>query len=194
MKAKIFIILSLVLFTLSCEERLEEEVYSIQTPDNYYNTPSEGYAGLNAIWGKMNESFGYTQSNLVRLSEALTDNHGGPGWARLFDANINEFQHANFDAKNPYIASVYSGFYQMIFRANSFIDFMEEKDWGEDEPIRKKQIAEAKLYRGLSYFYLVRYFGGLQIATKISDYEEITGQPRASAWAFSTGSGSTATG
>lgn len=163
---------------LSCEKRLEEEIFSIQTPDNFYNSPQEGYAGLNSIWGVMPRGF---PRHLVYLTEGTTDNHGGPGWARLFSQSIVDMKTYNYDALSPLVEAEYSRMYRMIFRANGFIEAMEPKKWSqEDEPIRLAQIAEAKLYRGIAYFYLVRFFGGVPILTSIEQSADVTSIPRAS--------------
>lgn len=178
----IFMLSVIVLSQMGCsdplsENVLEEEPFSIQTPDKFYNSPSEGYAGLNSIWGTWPSNF---PSDRVFLIDGTTDNHGGPGWARLFSTAITDVNTHRYDASNALIENEYQRSYQMIFRANSFIEAMEAKTWDQqDEPVRIAQIAEAKLYRAYAYFDLVRMFGGVPVLIETEQSGNATEVPQA---------------
>ncbi|GAA6765750.1 hypothetical protein AAFH68_16880 [Flavobacterium sp. CGRL1] len=85
----------------------------------------------------------------------------------------NDLTSADFGASN-----YWSGFYKIIYQANSIID-NSKKSTGMTPEGKSKIIAEAKFTRALNYFYLVNMFGPVPLAVT-SDVKTNKALPRAS--------------
>jgi len=71
---------------------------------------------------------------------------------------------------------VFSTFYKVISRANDILDNLPSSKL--DETFKLEMEAEAKFYRGVAYFYLVRIFGDVPLRVKISTAEDASNCPR----------------
>lgn len=175
MKKIIYIFLLLLIFS-ACEDRLTEKVYSFYDPSTYLISPETGYSLVDGIAMDWNTSSMF-RKDLVYIYQGMTADHY---IGRDFGHSAREplFLYT-FDPDNSIIEEAYSGFYQSIYRANSVIDAVPNATY--DEMIKEYQIAEARFYRGFSYFHLVRLFGGVPILTSTDDVSRVEEIPRASA-------------
>ena len=75
------------------------------------------------------------------------------------------------------VASIWSRFYMAISNANAVIGYANSLN--SLSPTYKTQArAEGKFLRGLSYFYLVQYFGAVPLITSVVDYKTNYQVPR----------------
>lgn len=156
MKKYISIILILILFT-SCENVLDEEVFSQLAPNNFFLTAEDAEASLIAAYAA-SQVLGDRRDYLL-LAELNTDiliqREGG---LRREAQRIEDF---TWDATHPWFQGMWNRHYQMIYRANVVLDKVPTIQMDE---ARKGQIlAEARFLRAFSYMYLFDYFGGVPL-------------------------------
>ncbi len=144
------------------EGTLEAQIYGILTAFN----------GDSMITGNMNECL-MDCSGLIQWGANdgfLTD--AQERWTCSF-AFTQYSQH-------PYNYGAYRGFYSVINRANRLIDRLPSSP--VDEGFKKEIEGEARFYRALAYYYLVRGWGDVPLRTKpVTDYE-VANAPRIAFW------------
>ncbi|WP_343689380.1 RagB/SusD family nutrient uptake outer membrane protein [Chitinophaga sp.] len=157
MKQSILFLFIICLVT-SCSKKLEEHPKSIAA-EVFYNTPAEVEAGLNAMYIPIRRvsTIGalylcqqeiYTEYMYGRGSHAPLNDYNG-----LDNTNITR------------INSMWTDFYESIRDANIVI---EKAPLGKSltENDLKKYLGEARFFRGLCYFYLVRNWSGVPLRTE----------------------------
>ncbi len=173
MKKIIYTFFILLVFS-ACEDRLSEEVYSFYDPSTYLISPETGYSLVDGIAMDWNGSSMF-RKDLVYIYQGMTDDHYiGRDLGHVDRESLFLY---SFDSDNTIIEGAYAGFYKSIYRANSVLDGIPNADY--DEKIKNYQIAEARFYRGFSYFNLVRLFGGVPILTSTEDVNRVEEIPRA---------------
>lgn len=145
----------------SCEDMLAENPKTIAA-ELFYNTPEEVESAVNAI---------YVPLRTIRAEQiAILDAHTDWGYGRGSRAQYNDFAGLNA-ANNNAAASRWNGFYQAIRNANLVI-----ANAPNGTSLTEAQIAgfvaEAKFLRALSYFDLVRNWGGVPLRLE-TDMTEI---------------------
>jgi tetratricopeptide (TPR) repeat protein len=139
----------------SCESLLEEEPKTIVS-ENFYQSKSDFEAATNAI---------YFPLRMVRSEQiAVLSAHTDWGYGRGSRAQYNDF-----DGFNPTNISAaadrWNSFYQGIRNANIVIEKAPlSEQLSEDE--RKHFLAEARFLRALTYFDVVRNWGGIPLRTE----------------------------
>lgn len=174
MKKIFLIIISLNLFGLfSCEDRLEEEVYSFLSPANFYNTYDQGNAGVLGIYEYFNNRLWKGWHGLQRPLIYLTDNHL-PGGA-IGQADPMEMYNYTFSGNNFFVQGIYEYSYIVIFRCNTIIEALSDKEFDRVEEL----IGEAMFLRAHAYFNLVRLYGKVPLILNTKDGANATDFGRA---------------
>ncbi len=80
-------------------------------------------------------------------------------------ADEGQFHFMSFTANNAHISNGYTSLYSVIAKCNHIIDEIPEiaRRNGISEAAINKAIGEAKMYRGMAYFYLAEYWGASPI-------------------------------
>ncbi|MCE7065474.1 RagB/SusD family nutrient uptake outer membrane protein [Dyadobacter sp. CY326] len=149
----------IIALTLSaCDDVLKEEPKSLAA-ENFYNTPDEARAAVNAIYGPMrvDNALGI---NYPSQLEGLADYGNSRGsqtpvslYQGLDNTNINR------------VGTIWDNFYQSIRNANIVIQNVPKgSEIGEEDAA--KFVAEAKYLRALIYFAMVRNWGGVPLRTE----------------------------
>ncbi|KAA5546824.1 RagB/SusD family nutrient uptake outer membrane protein [Adhaeribacter rhizoryzae] len=151
-----------VLFTLpACDDALQEAPKTVAV-ENFYNTADEVETATNAIYSPLRS----TRAEQIAVLDAHTD----WGYGRGSRAQYNDFAGLNSGNMNAATAR-WNSFYQAIRNANLVISNAPNGKNISATDIAK-YVAEAKFLRALSYFDLVRNWGGVPIRTE-SNYTEI---------------------
>ncbi|GAB3225529.1 RagB/SusD family nutrient uptake outer membrane protein [Algoriphagus aestuariicola] len=140
--------------SISCESLLEEEPKTIVS-ENFYQSKSDFEAATNAI---------YFPLRMVRSEQiAVLSAHTDWGYGRGSRAQYNDFEGFNPTNINA-AAARWNSFYQGIRNANLVIQKAPlSEELTEEE--RELFLAEAKFLRALTYFDLVRNWGGVPLRT-----------------------------
>ena len=171
MSKKYFILLIMpVLLTVSCK-KLDEKVYSSLTPEVYFRNAGDAKVALYGVYNTLNRQHFYTNDlyvmALLPSKYVLT---------RL--GTHKPYASFNFAVTDPRISRTWASLYLTISRANAIIDRVPKIDM--DQTLKAEYIGEAKFLRAMSYFYLVRLFGGVPLKIKETTGIEGIHSPRAS--------------
>ncbi|NQD72188.1 RagB/SusD family nutrient uptake outer membrane protein [Sphingobacterium shayense] len=150
-KTRLFYILGLGLLFTACEKSLIEAPKQIAV-ENFYTTPSEVEAAVNAIYTPLRNGL---MSNYIATLECQSDwMYGRGSWTPL-----SNFQGLD-DANITRVEGFWNNFYLTIRNANLVV--LNSPAGEEYESL----VAEAKFLRAFSYFQLVRNWGGVPLRTE----------------------------
>jgi starch-binding outer membrane protein, SusD/RagB family len=139
----------------ACEDLLMEEPKTVAV-ELFYNTAEEVETAVNAIYSPLRG----TRAEQI----AILDTHTDWGYGRGSRAQYNDF--IGFNPTNFNAAGTrWDSFYQAIRNANLVIANAPNGDNISQENI-DLYVAEAKFLRALSYFDLVRNWGGVPLRTE----------------------------
>jgi hypothetical protein len=159
-------ILIAVLFPLlmSCDSILEEEVKNFFTEDTFYKTEIDAKLAINGIYGHLGATFdGAPNATGLYHTNYWTAN------ALMSDEGVENFLGNGFDElailaqtpQNPIISQIWANAYLGINAANLAIANIPNINM--NEKTKEALMGEAYFIRGLLYFELVRFFGGVPI-------------------------------
>jgi hypothetical protein len=170
-------------FFAGCND-LEEEVYSSETSENFYQNEEQVMAAY-----VMPYSFMQTHIYQVHfaLQEFSTDEAVAPvmyGYVDQEGAWIRFHRHT-WTSGDVWIKYEWENLFQSIGYCNYFIDGIQEKDLSLMElPISKEQmIAEIKMVRALHYYWALSDFGNIPIVEHVGEASPPT-QSGAEVFAF----------
>jgi len=169
MKKSIFYISILLLFVLGCEDSLEFEVKDKLTLENYFQSETDAIASVNGIYDALGDVNLYNSSVWLIQDISSDDCDANPTWN---DPNAQQFDRYTLQADNNYTTNIWKASYDLINRANLSIDSIPAIDM--DGKLQARLLGEAKFLRALSYFNLVRLYGGVPLVlhpeTDIDNY------------------------
>ena len=164
-KNSLLMLLTLFVFT-SCF-KLEDTDFNTKDTATYFETEDDIASAVTVVYNSLakgtqdelttNSTFGGLYDGLTIILSASA--HTGYD-TRTFGGN--KITSDNKDIKNLYVYSYFG-----ISKANLVITKAKEIEMSEEN--RNKYIAEARFLRGLFYFNLVQYFGGVPI--RVEDYD-----------------------
>ena len=165
------VILAMAMFCLSsCDVDLEEEVYSAETANNFYQNEDQVMAAYVMPYAFMQNVYDGGHFSLQELS---TDEVVAPtrnGYEDQNGAWVRLHKHT-WTSSDVWILYEWNYLYQTIGYSNNFIEAMENQDLsGMDLPISKEQmVAEVKMVRALHYYWALSTFGNIPIVTKVGE-------------------------
>ncbi|WP_018474077.1 RagB/SusD family nutrient uptake outer membrane protein [Echinicola pacifica] len=146
---------------LSCSSFLEETPSAILTEANFYQSTTDAISAVDAIYASVQSGNGgwyfgdFYSTTDVNTDDMFTDpSVGNATWQAWSQLNIN--------AEIGQIDNVWNQHYITIGRSNAVIDLVSD-----DIDIKDRLVGEAKFFRALAYFNLVRYFGDVPVTTSI---------------------------
>ncbi|WP_291911535.1 RagB/SusD family nutrient uptake outer membrane protein [Chitinophaga sp. CB10] len=154
MKHAIYLLLAALSFT-ACSRVLEEKPQAI-AEENFYNSPAEVQAGLNAIYKPIRQS-----GSMSALYQCQLEIYTEYMYGRGSHAPLNDY--AGLDNTNiTRVGDMWAQFYEAIRNANIVIKKIPTaRNLNAADAARFT--AEARFMRGLLYFHLVRNWGGVPL-------------------------------
>src|SRR5690554_1515832 len=141
----------------SCDDMLAESPKTIAA-ELFYNTPEEVESAVNAI---------YVPLRSVSAEQvAVLDAHTDWGYGRGSRAQYNDFAGLNAGNANA-AAARWNEFYLAVRNANLVIANAPDGTSLTEAQI-SGYVAEAKFLRALSYFHLVRNWGGVPLRNEVN--------------------------
>ncbi|MEM5538463.1 MULTISPECIES: RagB/SusD family nutrient uptake outer membrane protein [unclassified Olleya] len=147
---------------------------SVVVVDQFFNNDDDVLAGIIGIYDAIqgvNEDTETNSSNYNRgvqfeylLTEMRTDNTR----SATTEGSKADFHRYLVDANNVEVEDYYASSYEIIFRANTVLNYIEKADAAN----RASYTAEAKFLRAYAYFNLVRLFGDVPLITSVVGPEE----------------------
>ena len=153
-KAVLLFGLAGVLLTVSCKDSLEEELFSAQSLNKFYQNREQAQVGLNGVYGTVWRKT-YRDGTWLAMNELPTDQ------LQRYPRTDN-FDLFDWQTDDGVLLNFWEGAYRGINRANTLLDGVKGYDFDGKSNIT----GQAKFLRGLFYFNLVRVFGGVPLYTK----------------------------
>lgn len=161
MKKTYIYILIIGLFSVSCSDFLEEVPKSELDVDQNFQVPAHAYSAVNSLYrtGASQLYDGGSYSG----APAMLGNYMSGFFDNEYKGQEVHVQHAqqitlNGDNLSGYLGSRWNDLYRGISRANNAIKFIPTTP-GLTETEVNRLSAEAKFFRAMNYYYLVRMFG-----------------------------------
>ncbi len=168
MKKLIIVFLGFFLL-MSCDDFLTESPKTQVFVDNYFETPEDARAIVNGIYRSGVPGF-YGAGSAYAGSTIMM----GGYMSGLFD---NEYKGQEVHVENThnltlnpinmasYFGGQWSSAYEAISQANTAIKYVPETQ-GLNQAERDNLLAQARFFRALNYFYLVRVWGDVPLITE----------------------------
>ncbi|MGM9851831.1 MAG: RagB/SusD family nutrient uptake outer membrane protein [Muribaculaceae bacterium] len=131
-------------------ERCATQLYQVMA------TAGNGGAGSSAL-GFGDAGAGTFTRTIFNLNEITTDNYS---WLQFNDAGYYELVTMNFAPDNEVMYAAYSRIYEVVAVCNQFIQTAQGGAFEGADPARiAEYIRQAKIVRGLAFFYAIDCFG-----------------------------------
>jgi starch-binding outer membrane protein, SusD/RagB family len=153
---KISLLFLSLLLTTACQDQLDLTPISGISVDTYFNNPTEVKSGVYAM---------YDGLQAIPLREfAVTEMRSDNTNTNLHEGDWRQLESLDVLPTNSAVSLYYASCYNAIFRANLVL---ENLDVVTSDTDRKLYEGEAKFVRALTYFNLVRAFGGVPLIDKV---------------------------
>lgn len=165
-KINIYILTALITLS-SCEAFLSEDPKSSISSENFFKTQSDALVSINAIYSSITGYYSNSASYIGDVSTEIANLGEGNG-------GLDVMEYTTVDGT---VRDVWSVLYRTINYANLSMKHIPEIQM--DQAIKERCIAEARFLRALSYFELVKCFGGVPKITEPTVDESNNYLPRA---------------
>lgn len=152
---------SLMLISTSCD--LDEDVYSIYTPESYYSNTRQVLSSLSGVYRNFAQITGMgVEYRVLELPGDQVVVHGKiQGWWQ--NSDFQQLMEHEWGPDHSYLSGTWNTLFQTVGQANALIASLESSDLGEDEITGPK--AELQVLRAYAYFFLMDLFGNVPIFT-----------------------------
>ena len=164
---KIAVITGLFVVTMACEDFLDLKNPNEITADVFFETPEQVQQAVNTLYASFTSVLGDEEGSIFVFNVRGDD-------AQLSDGAFESqtvFAFYNNTPQTGITDGLFSGFYTVIFRANTVLANMDKADWSGNEDQREGLTAEAHFFRGVSYFYLAHMFGQVPVVTQVGEFD-----------------------
>lgn len=151
--------LLLVLFT-SCTEVLDRTPQGEYTLENFFRNEEQAVQAVNSVYNQL-RSWETHVFSFIGMTDIVSDDADKGSFTSdgFFLEEVDQF---TYTPTNVAPASVWSGYYTGIFRANLAVENLPEVP-EIDEQLRTRLLGEARFLRAYFYFNLVRWFGDVPL-------------------------------
>lgn len=149
-KLKLIGIVLLMAGLCSCDSQLDIPKHGSLDFDTFYKTDKEAESAIASIYLKLRDmEFHY------KLMKNLFADDFWPGGAfRNDNVDLESMNEFTFDTNNSYIESLFIQYYNIVYRANVVLAYVEP-----DTEVKAQMVAEAKVFRAWAYFELTSLWG-----------------------------------
>lgn len=156
---------------------VEVEPKGVFNEETYYSTEAQCFSGLVSVYDVLRkQSNGF--ENMIAMMNAGSDDHYAGGGNATDGTGIQSFSDYSLSAGSIPI-SFWSDYYAGIARANILLSKMPEADFGDNEALRTRYTAEARMLRAYYYFQLVTLFRNIPLITEPVPTSELFNIPQA---------------
>nr|WP_299172410.1 RagB/SusD family nutrient uptake outer membrane protein [uncultured Allomuricauda sp.] len=171
MKYLKYIAFTVTAFLVSCEadEFLNPIPDTVVVEESFFQTDADVEAGILGIYDALQGVNENTVTNIgivnrgVQFEHLLTEHRTDNTRNATLEGSKSDFHRYVVDANNVESEDFYASMYEVIFRANNALRFIDIADAGN----RARYTAEAKFLRAYAYFKLVRLFGAVPLVTEV---------------------------
>ncbi|WP_396633487.1 RagB/SusD family nutrient uptake outer membrane protein [Maribacter sp. R86514] len=137
--------------------------------DGFFQSDADVLSGIYGIYDALQGVNSNTESNIgnfnrgVQFEHLLTEHRTDNTRNATLEGSKADFHRYVVNANNVESEDYYASMYEVIFRANNILDFIDVAD----ENNQAEYAAEAKFLRAYAYFKLVRMFGAVPLVTSV---------------------------
>lgn len=173
---KYLFIAVLTSFFLSCgnEDFLNPLPDSAVSVEGFFQSDADVLAGIIGVYDALqgvNENTTTSIANAnrgVQFEHLLTEHRTDNTRNSTLEGSKSDFHRYVVDANNVESEDYYASMYEVIFRANNILNFIDVADASN----QAKYTAEAKFLRAYAYFKLIRLFGDVPLVTTVLGPED----------------------
>ena len=154
----------------SCEDEfLNPLPDSAIVVDAFFATDDDVLAGIIGVYDAIQGVNVNTESNTTRFNRGVqfefmvTEMRSDNTRTATLEGSRADFHRYRVDANNVQSEDYYQSMYEIIFRANNILDYIEVADQSN----QAAYAAEAKFLRAFAYFNLVRLYGPVPLVTSV---------------------------
>ncbi|WP_339714249.1 RagB/SusD family nutrient uptake outer membrane protein [uncultured Kriegella sp.] len=168
-KYLIFAVTVSILVSCDTEEYLNPLPDTAVAVDAFFQTDSDVLAGVIGIYDALQGVNENLISNIgdanrgVQFEHLLTEHRTDNTRNATLEGSKADFHRYTVNANNVESEDYYASMYEVIFRANNILNFIDFADAGN----QARYTAEAKFLRAYAYFKLVRMFGDVPLLTTV---------------------------
>lgn len=162
-------VLGLTFYCCQPDEFLNPLPDTAVVADAFFSKDADILAGIIGIYDAIqgvneNTTTSLISSNRgVQFEYLLTEHRSDNTRSATLEGSKADFHRYLADPNNVQAEDYYQSMYEIIFRANNVLNYLEVADAGN----RAKYSAEAKFLRAYAYFNLVRLFGDVPMVTRV---------------------------
>ncbi len=137
--------------------------------ETFYQTDADVLAGIIGIYDALQGVNENTESSSIRFNRGiqleylLTEHRSDNTRSKTLEGSRADFHRYIVEPENIQSEDYYQSMYEIIFRANSVLSYIDNAD----EPNVAAYRAEAKFLRAYAYFNLVRLYGPVPLVTAV---------------------------
>lgn len=173
MKLKIIILLVFGIFLMnSCEDILDEKIYSQITPELLFTNGDNAQLAINGIYAEYFDDWNCYRAIVFAFGMQVNQ--------EMTQQNPNPNTDLKFTAGAGHLGLIWRGLYNGINTANVAIDGIGNMEVNDNfsEERKNSMLAEARFLRAHGYFHLLRYWGGVPIQTEPTGNPELAVKPK----------------
>ena len=156
------LVAGLALLFASCDNKLVIPPVGSLSSEGYFSTPSHIEEGIRGVYSKVT---GIEGNEYIYLSETRSDNvWADPAPNATRDAT--EIGQYRFNASLGTVESVWSGWYSVIYNANTVLANLDNVEFSKDA-IKNQFRGELLFLRAYAHFELVRVFGNVPLVDHV---------------------------
>ena len=173
--------LLIVLLMTGCEDFLDLKPLDQEVSSNFYQTEDHAMQALVAVYDVLTyqSTPGVSWAPFITVSDILSDDAYAGGSDANDGMQQQEMNTFNIPTTNTIVHSIWIKNYIGIYRANQFLEVIDDIDAPLD--FKSRTIAEAKFLRAYFYFEQVRFFENIPLLTTTikgpSEYDQEQNTP-----------------
>jgi hypothetical protein len=167
-KYKILQVLALLLlvhFTSCDKDFLDLKPLDQEVSTNFYQTQEQAFQALVAVYDVLTYQSmpGISWMPFITVADVLADDAFAGGSDANDGFNWDQLKNHNIPPTNPIVHAIWTKNYTGIYRANLFLEIIEDIDATPE--FKQRTIAEVKFLRAYFYFEQVRFFENIPLLT-----------------------------
>lgn len=174
--SRLFLLVLTAFVLSSCDDFISRSPKSSIPVDGFFESKADAEAAVNSTYDALGTFWLTYPRGMYLMAELPTDNaEKGQGVNNPSIVSIGNYTHGPV---NDRIELLWENFYSAINRANLVLDKVPQMEMS-DQQVKQRLLGEARFTRALSYFNLVRFFGGVPLHTEHTQSLENVNKPRA---------------
>lgn len=161
-KIKKYIVILVALFAVAgCEKVLEKPIQGLQVTENYFATEEECQRAVYACYESLSPDDWWQLDFFWMVGDVCSDEAFKGNSIEGDQRDFGNLANYNIQSNNEWLEFKYLFSYTTIMRCNLVVEKVPESPASEEN--KALFIAEAKFLRALTYFELVKNFGGMPL-------------------------------